>query len=328
VLASLRELTTSSAHARTIEDMQQEKISIVVVSRDAARSIAGALQDLVDPPPHALTLFEDQGRGWTIEAYFDETPDPTGLRLFLTDAVGFEMPGLTVSDVPALNWVALSQAALPPVHAGRFTIHGSHDRGRVPRGPGAILVDAGEAFGTAHHATTYGCLAAIDRLARSRQYRRVLDLGCGSGVLAIAVARTMPHAAILATDMDPTSVDVARSNVRQNGAPGRIQLRVATGLSHPDVRRRAPFDLLIANILAGPLITLAGGIRSAVAAGGTLLLSGILIPQAPAVIAAYRAQGFDLVRHDRITGWSTLTFTRRALPVAPGRRVARSRGTL
>jgi ribosomal protein L11 methyltransferase len=213
--------------------------------------------------------------------------------------------------VPDLNWVAISQAALPPVHAGRFTVHGSHDKGRIPRGPNTILIDAGEAFGTAHHATTLGCLLAIDRLARSRPFANVLDLGCGSGVLAIAAARSMPAARLIATDMDLQSVTVAAENIRINGTARQISVICANGIAHPDVRRRAPFDLLIANILAGPLVKLAPDLARSVTPGATLVLSGILIPQAHEVIASYLAQGFRLDRHDRIAGWSTLTFSRR-----------------
>jgi ribosomal protein L11 methyltransferase len=291
--------------------MTSSKLTLVTADRDTARTLAGALQDLVEPPPDALTLFESGEDGWRIEAYFSELPDPSELRATLAEVTGLAVPPIEAEDVPPLNWVAISQAALPPVIAGRFTIHGSHDQERVGRGPNAILIDAGEAFGTAHHATTYGCLTAIDRLTRRRPFRRVLDLGCGSGVLAIAAARALPGAAIVATDMDPTSVDVARSNMIANTAPGRIGAHVATGLSHPKLRRTAKFDLVVANILAGPLIQLARDIRRIVPARGKLVLSGILIPQAPAVIAAFTAQGFALERHDRVTGWSTLTLTKR-----------------
>jgi ribosomal protein L11 methyltransferase len=291
--------------------MTSRKLTLVTADRDTARTLAGALQDLVEPPPDALTLFESGEDGWRIDAYFSELPDPSELREMLAEVTGLAVPPIEAEDVPPLNWVAISQAALPPVIAGRFTVHGSHDRERVGRGPNAILIDAGEAFGTAHHATTFGCLTAIDRLTRRRPFRRVLDLGCGSGVLAIAAARALPGAAIVATDMDPTSVDVARSNMTANTAPGRIVAHVATGLSHPKLRRTAKFDLVVANILAGPLIQLARDIRRIVPARGKLVLSGILIPQAPAVIAAFTAQGFALERHNRLTGWSTLTLTKR-----------------
>jgi ribosomal protein L11 methyltransferase len=291
--------------------MTARKLTLLTPDREAARIIAATLQDFIEPPPDALTLFEAPEEGWRIEAYFAELPDAEELRSTIAGFTGLDVPHIEVAEVPALNWVAISQAALPPVRAGRFTVHGTHDRGRVARGPNAILIDAGEAFGTAHHATTYGCLAAIDRLTRQRRFMRVLDLGCGSGILAIAVARVMPAAEIVATDMDPTSVEVARQNIAANTAPGRVATYVAAGLGHPRLRRRRPFDLVVANILADPLMRLARDIRRAVAPGGKLVLSGILIPQAPAVIAAFVDQGFALDRHDRVTGWSTLTLSRR-----------------
>jgi ribosomal protein L11 methyltransferase len=291
--------------------MTARKLTLLTPDREAARIIAATLQDFIEPPPDALTLFEAPEEGWRIEAYFAELPDAEELRSTIATFTGLDVPHIEVAEVPALNWVAISQAALPPVRAGRFTVHGTHDRGRVARGPNAILIDAGEAFGTAHHATTYGCLAAIDRLTRQRRFMRVLDLGCGSGILAIAVARVMPAAEIVATDMDPTSVEVARQNIAANTAPGRVATYVAAGLGHPRLRRRRPFDLVVANILADPLMRLARDIRRAVAPGGKLVLSGILIPQAPAVIAAFVDQGFALDRHDRVTGWSTLTLSRR-----------------
>jgi ribosomal protein L11 methyltransferase len=280
--------------------------------RALAYAAGNALQDLIEPPPEALTVFEDGPGRWRIEAYFDAAAAPDrDLAAELAPLLAEPPPQFTAELVPELNWVAISQAALPPVYAGRFKIHGSHDRGRVAHGPNAILIDAGEAFGTAHHATTLGCLLAIDRLTRSRSFDSVLDLGCGSGVLAIAAAKAMPAARIIAADMDPQSVKVATENVRLNGASSRIALVTAAGLSHPRLRQRAPFDLLIANILAGPLIRLAPTLARAVRLDGTLVLSGILIPQAAEVLAAYRSHGFMLERHDHLTGWSTLTLKRR-----------------
>lgn len=291
--------------------MTAQKLTLVSADRDTARTLAGALQDLIEPPPDALTLFEDPDVGWRIEAYFNETPQPDLLRATLAETTQLPVPDIRLEEVPALNWVALSQAALPPVSAGRFTVHGSHDASRVAQGPNAILIDAGEAFGTAHHATTYGCLVAIDVLTRRRTFRRVLDLGCGSGVLAIAAARALPKALVTATDMDATSVTVARANMAANTAPHRIATHVAAGLDHRDLRRTGKFDLVVANILADPLMRLARDIRRAMTPRGALVLSGILVPQAPAVVAAFAAQGFALQRHDRVTGWSTLTLTRR-----------------
>lgn len=295
--------------------MTARLISLTVAARDTAHTLAGAIQNLIDPPPAALTLFEVPGSkpGWRIDAYYDDPPAPETLRENLSALLGCEpaeIGDIVLEDVPDLNWVALSQAALPPVTAGRYTVHGSHDRHRVPQGPGAILIDAGEAFGTAHHATTYGCLLAIDRLTRRRVYEDVLDLGCGSGVLAIAALRALPGARITATDLDAPSIAVARENARLNHCAQAIGFRVAAGLAHPHLRGKR-FDLLIANILAGPLMRLARDIARAVAPGGQLVLSGILVPQAPAIIAQYRAHGFHLERHDRIHEWSTLVMRRR-----------------
>ncbi len=296
--------------------MTTYKLTCDISDRDAARSLAGALQELVVQAPHALTLFEQPGANgaaptWRIEAYYDDAPDTAALAEELGAIVAAPVPALDVAPVEELNWVAMSQAALPPVAAGRFTVHGSHDAGRVARGPNAILIDAGEAFGTAHHATTYGCLSAIDQLTRRRQFRNVMDLGCGSGVLAIATARMLPHARIFASDLDAQSIVVARQNMQLNGVAGRIAALVADGLNDPQLRRAGQFDLFIANILAGPLVALARDIRPAVAPGGMLVLSGLLVPQAPEVIAAYVASDFRLIAHRRILGWSTLTLQRR-----------------
>lgn len=291
--------------------MSVRKVTALFADRTLAYATGNAMQDLLEPPPDALTVFEDGPDRWRVEAYFDAESGERDVAAELAASVEWPLPPFETEAVPELNWVAISQAALPPVPAGRFTIHGSHDKGRVAHGPNAILIDAGEAFGTAHHATTLGCLLAIDRLTRAHAYKNMLDLGCGSGVLAIAAAKAMPRTRIVAADMDPQSVKVASENVRLNGASKRIALFVGNGLGHPRVRERAPFDFLVANILAGPLIYLSSSIARAVIPGGTLVLSGILVPQAPEVIATYLAHGFTLQRHDRITGWSTLTFRRR-----------------
>ncbi|MDX2257869.1 MAG: 50S ribosomal protein L11 methyltransferase [Hyphomicrobiaceae bacterium] len=289
-------------------------VRIETDSRDAARRIGGAAQDLVDPPPDALSLFEVAGvpGRWRIEAYYTEAPDLDELGTTLEAASGVTVGRLTIEPVPQRNWVAISQAALPPVAAGRFTVHGSHDRHRVPQGPNALLIEAGEAFGTAHHATTYGCLMAIDRLTRRGRPKRILDLGCGSGVLAIACARALPAARILASDLDRQSVLVAAENCRVNRVGRRVGAIVAAGLADSAIRSAAPFDLIIANILAGPLVTLAPSIARALAPNGRVVLSGLLIEQARDVIATYRAAGLHLETHQRIAGWSTLVMVKAA----------------
>ncbi|MEO8652016.1 MAG: 50S ribosomal protein L11 methyltransferase [Hyphomicrobiaceae bacterium] len=282
-----------------------------------ARTVAGILEESVEHPPLAVSLFEAPVGGWVVDAYYENEPERAAIAAIVEVVLPGSSGGLRLEAVPDENWVAVSQAGLPPVVAGRFLIHGSHDRtiGRQRRN--AIEIDAGEAFGTAHHATTLGCLLAIDRLTRRRRFNRVLDLGCGSGVLAIAAARVLPDATIIASDFDPEAVRVASENVRKNALAGRISVVTSLGLAHPLLRRPAPYDLLIANILAEPLIGLAQRLASVVRPRGVVVLSGILQSQAAAVLAAYGAAGFARVEADRVNGWVILTLVRRAVhPVA------------
>lgn len=282
---------------------------------------------MLEPPPAATALFENPATGgWRVDAYFEAEPDLGALADVLENAIGTR-PRLTLEAVPDENWVAISQAALPPVAAGRFLVHGSHDRDRIGRRLNAIEIDAGEAFGTAHHATTQGCLEALDRLARRRSFRRVLDLGCGSGVLAIAAARALPQARLLASDIDPVAVEVARSNVWRNGAGQRVRTIAAVGLRHPQLRGGGRFDLVLANILAGPLILLAPSLRETVEPRGLCVLSGILAEQAAEVIAAFRTSGFDVRERRTLAGWATLVVERRPpLPRAEKPQVRQARG--
>lgn len=259
----------------------------------------------------AVTSFEAQPAGYVVEAYYAFAPNLAQIATALSEVPGARLGVPVATVVPDENWVSLSQAALPPVEAGRFVVHGSHDRARVGFRLSALEVEAGEAFGTAHHATTQGCLIALDRLTRQRGFENVLDLGCGSGVLAIAAARALPDARIIASDIDPIATNVARANARLNRVAARIKFATATGLDHPALRRGVPYDLVLANILAGPLIRLARELRPAMAPGGLAVLSGLLVTQAPQVIAAYRAAGFHLTNRQDIAGWSTLTLTRR-----------------
>lgn len=274
----------------------------------AARWLAEQLECLGEPAI-ATTMFEIPSTGaWRVDAYFDAAEGMASLRARLACLDG--APSLAIEPVPDENWVAVSQAALPPVIAGRFVVHGSHDQVAAGWRQGAILIDAGEAFGTAHHATTLGCLTAIDELTRARSFTSVLDLGCGSGVLAIAAAGALPKARILASDIDPVATGVAEANVRRNGCSGRIRVVTAPGGGHPAIRAAAPFDLLIANILAGPLIRMAPSLRRIVQRRGVVVLSGILAEQAAQVRAAYGAAGF-IVRQARVrTGWATLVLQR------------------
>ncbi len=292
-------------------------LTLDFADRDLARLVASTLQELILPTPDALTMFENGPDAWRVDAYYFETPDADALHNALREAIERSLPAFKVAKVPDENWVALSQAALPTVKAGRFTIYGSHDRYRVAHGPNSILIDAGEAFGTAHHPTTLGCLQTLDTITRRQPTQRAtfhncLDLGCGSGVLAIALARVLPHATFVASDLDRQSVVVAARNMRANGTHRQITTITASGTAHPQITKRAPFDLVVANILAGPLLMLAGDIRRVVKPSGTLVLSGLLVPQAPAIVAKYHSHGFHLVQHKRINGWSTLTLQKRA----------------
>jgi len=296
----------------------RHKVVLDTANRDEAYRTAGVLAEVIEPAADAVAIFEVQGDGpdaaplgWRLDAYYADLPDVSGLAQAVAHLTQTPAPALRLEELPDENWVTLSQAALPPVMAGRFTVHGSHDRHRVPRGPNALLIDAGEAFGTAHHPTTLGCLQAIDRQTRRRRFVRVLDLGCGTGILAIAARRCLPRAAITASDIDPVAVDVARSNARLNAATGIRLLcsgRVPLASGRGAKTRR---DLVIANILAKPLIGLSPQIAANVDARGILVLSGLLTSQVREVMGAYLARGFYLIRHERIGGWSTLTLVRR-----------------
>jgi ribosomal protein L11 methyltransferase len=300
--------------------MHRARIALEDIS--AARTIAGTLEESIEYPPLAVSLFEVPGGGWDVIAYYESKPDRAAIAATIEVVLADSSRTLTLEPVPDENWVAVSQAGLPPVTAGRFLIHGSHDRAIGRQRRNAIEIDAGEAFGTAHQATTFGCLLAIDRLMRQRRFKRILDLGCGSGVLAIAAARVLPDAEIVASDFDPEAVQVAAGNVRKNALAGRISVVTSLGLAHPLLRRRAPFDLVIANILAEPLIGLAPRLASVVRSRGVVVLSGILSSQAAAVLAAYGAVGFARIRTDWLNGWVALTLVRRGLHPAPGDRVA------
>lgn len=291
------------------------KLSFDVGDQGLARDLNAALTELVEPPPLAVTMF-DTGAHWRVEAYGTDAGHCAAIASRLAGIVQVPAERISVLQVKAADWVTRSQAALPPVIAGRFAVHGRHDRARIPRGPNAIEIEAGEAFGTGHHATTRCCLLAIAGLAHERDVRRMLDLGCGSGVLAIAAARAWPRADIVATDRDPLAVATARTNCRLNGVGRRIDCQVADGVPRRLYARGQRPDLIVANILAGPLMRLARSLARATQPLSPIVLSGILTSQAPALLATYRAHGFILRAHARDAGWSTLVlFRRRDRPV-------------
>ncbi len=290
---------------------QLHRLRIVAADADTARRLYARLTELEALGAEAASMFEVPGTArWVVDAYVHGRPGDAEIAAALDLTPEEAARDVAIEPVADQNWVAISQAALPVVEAGRFLVHGSHDRARAGANINAIEIDAGEAFGTAHHATTSGCLLAIDRLARVTAPRTVLDLGCGSGVLALAAARSWPHATILASDSDPVAVAVAAANVRRNRAAMRLRPIVSRGLAHPALRPPHRFDLVIANILAEPLIGLATHLARAVPPGGRAVLSGLLTHQAAEVRAHYRAAGFALERETRIAGWSILELRR------------------
>ncbi len=284
---------------------------ILTAGRDAANSAYAALEAAFedDGCPLALVEIDEDRDVHEVSLYTEDDADVVEARLrsVLVEAgVAIEPVRETLPDI---DWVTRSLEGLKPVRAGRFFVHGSHDRGKRRIGNLAIEIEAGLAFGTGHHGTTAGCLEMIDKVVRRERPRNALDLGAGSAVLAIAIAR-LAHIPVLATDIDPVATRVAAENVRLNGVSAYVATATATGFGHPLFARRAPFDLIVANILARPLMRLAPAMRKYLAPGGSLILSGILERQRDAVIAAYVGQRFRHVSTTRREGWVTLHLKR------------------
>ncbi|HHZ08313.1 MAG TPA: 50S ribosomal protein L11 methyltransferase [Rhizobiales bacterium] len=284
---------------------------ILTAGRDAANRAYAALETAFEEDGCPLALVEiDEDRDLhEVSLYAENGADEVERRVrsALTEA------GLDIEPVretlPEVDWVARSLEGLKPVRAGRFLVHGSHDRDRRRIGDLAIEIEAGLAFGTGHHGTTAGCLEMIDRVMRRESPANALDLGTGSAVLAIAIAK-LAHIPVLATDIDPVAVAVAAENVRLNGVSAFVATATATGFGHPLFARRAPFDLIVANILARPLMRLAPSMRTHLAPRGSLILSGILERQRGAVIAAYAGQRFRHISTLRREGWVTVHLKR------------------
>jgi len=272
-----------------------------------------ALSQAIEGDCDALMAFEmTPGGPWQIQGLTMDQPDEAAMRAKLAEAakaLGLPAPEAVIERLPDVDWLARNRRSFPPIRAGRYFVYGSHYEGTVPPGALGIRLDASLAFGSGEHATTRGCLLAIDRLARRgrRGARHVLDLGCGSGILSLAVAKAWPIQ-VLAADIDRDSVRLARENARDNGvSPRRMHVRWSDGLKRLGRRR---CDLVLANILAKPLRRLSCDLARRVGCGGTLVLSGLLAAQAGDVIAAYRCQGLKLARRTIIDGWATLEFRR------------------
>jgi len=277
-----------------------------------ARRVADRLCEHFAVDEVAVGLTEAEGR-WQVAIYFRSTPNLTAVNTAVQKIAGREIAAaLRFERIAATDWVPASLAGLAPVVAGRFVAHGAHDRARIAANQIGIEIEAGLAFGTGHHGTTRGCLLALDRIGKSRNPRRpaprILDLGTGSGVLAIAAARSL-RARVLATDIDTDAVYVARANAALNHAAPLMNIVHAGGVAAASVRCRAPFDIVFANILLGPLRRLATPLKQLVAPGGRLVLSGLLAAQANVAIAAYRPLALE--RRITLDGWSTLVFVRR-----------------
>jgi ribosomal protein L11 methyltransferase len=284
----------------------------------AARGIADIIVESFDPATTAASAFDERpGAGswknegqWIVEAYFGTRPDEAKVRALIAVVAGDAAAREAVfSRIDERDWVASSLAILKPVRAGRFLIHGAHRREPVRANDITIEIEATLAFGTGHHGSTRGCLMMLDFVARKRRPRAVLDLGTGSGILAIAAAK-LHKRHIYAGDIDPICVSVARANAKLNGVGSCVHPVLAAGAAHPLLRRSAPYDLVMANILARPLQNLAPEIARLTPPGADIILSGLIAGDVQGVIAAYRLQTIHMVGRIAADGWATLLMQR------------------
>jgi len=273
----------------------------VPATKSEAQDIVAAFE--LGTGPQAILIneepFEDAAM---VEALYVAMPDGE----LLTKLAGRDVH---VALLPDVDWIKLSQEGLPPVRAGRFFVYGAHDAGTVPHGVIPIRIEAGLAFGTGHHETTALCLRVLSDLSKKRRFDNVLDLGCGTGLLAIGAAKLW-RKQVLASDIDVVAVDVTKENARANGEAPLVRALSADGLTHPALAKQAPYDLIIANILAGPLTKLAPEIARALAPGGIVILSGLLHWQENLVVSFYRPQELILRGVRRDGAWSALTLER------------------
>ncbi len=287
--------------------MSESAVQIIARGPRAVAEAAAAALDS-DPLLEGATysiLEEDEDKGiWRIDAFPNDADDARGIEARLKAHDGLTVKVEKLADA---DWLAMSLSGLPPVRAGRFFVYGAHDEGIVPNNTVNLKIDAGAAFGTGHHGTTVGCLIAFDELLKKERFERVLDVGCGTGVLAIAAAKTGSKVAV-GTDIDQPSVRIANENAKLNMADARFVH--AFGLNDRKVRQHGPYDLVFANILAPPLVSLSQDIKNALSLGGVAILSGLLRTQERRVSAAYLSRGFVLERRIHRDAWSALVLRR------------------
>jgi len=273
------------------------KASVSLKKSEAPNVVA--VMEIAPPLPQAVLTEEDPfGEGCVVEALYDVMPDGDLLEKVTGHKVHVQL-------LPDTDWIRLSQEGLPPVRAGRFFVYGAHDKGKVPECVIPIRIEAGMAFGTGHHETTALCLSVLSDIAKQQRYHNVLDIGCGTGLLAIGAAKLWKQR-VTASDIDPVAVEVTRENAKANGTGTLVSAMMADGPTHPALFRKAPYDLILANILAGPLTRLAPGIARIVAPGGMLVLSGLLRWQENLVLGFYRPLGLRLNTIRRDGSWSAL----------------------
>ncbi len=286
-------------------------VARLAADRATAQRLADFLTESLDEQDVVVAAFESADGRWTTAIYFSAPPNETAVRALVALDVGAEAANAVVFErVEAKDWVKASLEGLAPVEAGRFFVHGQHDRARLPANRIGIEIEAALAFGTGHHGTTRGCLLALDFIARQKKRpRKILDVGTGTGVLAIAAAKALRNR-VLASDIDPRAVMVARENARLNSASPWVEFIHAAGLEAHRFRTSGPFDLVLANILLGPLVRLSRPMVLLLAPGARVVLSGLLNSQAQTAVVAYRAQGLVLERRISLEGWTTLVLRR------------------
>ena len=282
----------------------------LITDEPSARAMTELLGEMFDPMETAVAAFEVEETGaWRLEAYFSEEPDAEMIRELIRPVLGAQADEAVFETIDQQDWVRASLEVLKPVRAGRFLVHGGHDRHQVRGNDLAIEIEAALAFGTGHHGTTLGCLRALVDELKRRRPTHVLDVGTGTGILGFAAAKAL-RTPVIAGDLDPEAVTTARGNARLNGLGPYMRFYHAPGVRHALADRPRGFDLVFANILARPLKRLAPSLTAVVADDGVLILSGLIERDVPGVLSTYRHRGFHLARSGVIEGWATLVLRR------------------